>query len=273
MSSLAWSVTMLHAELVKHLRRWRSIAAFTGLAAVPILAAVLTRADAGKRNGAETGLYGAATFSALNHTAASLQFTAPLLLAIVVALFGSAIGAADRDWGTLRYLYTQPITPRRLLGGKTVALALCCALATGCIVTAGLVSGLATFGWHDFHRIDAASIPVGTAMVRLVAAAGYVTLSALSLATIAFVLALLLPGPAEALAGAITFLVIATIADPHPALQPITHLLPTHYWNRWPSLINGTTTGILAGLAAQLASCVVILGTGWFIVTRKEPAA
>jgi ABC-2 type transport system permease protein len=264
---------MLHAELVKHLRRWRSIGAFTALAAVPILAAVLTRGDAGKPNGTEVGLYGAATFSALNHAAASLQFTAPLLLAIVVALFGSAIGAADREWGTLRYLYTQPITPKRLVLGKTSALALCCLLATGCIVTAGLVSGLATFGWHDFHRLDASALPASTAVLRLAAAAGYVAVCSFSLATIAFVLALILPGPAEALASAITFLVIATIINGQPALHAVTAILPTHYWNRWPTLLDGTSNGIATGLGVQLATCAVMAVIGWLITTRRDPAA
>lgn len=264
---------MLHAELVKQLRRWRSIGAFAALAAVPVLAAVLTRGDAGRRNGTEAGLYGAATFSALNHAAASLQFTAPLLLAIVVALFGSALGAADREWGTLRYMYTQPVTPKRLIVGKTSALALCCFLAAGCIVIAGLASGLATFGWHDFHRLDAASLPASTAVLRLAAATGYVAVCSFSLATIAFVLALILPGPAEALAASITFLVIATIINGQPTLHAGTAILPTHYWNRWPILLDGTTTGIPEGLAVQVATCVVMSTAAWVLIARRDPAA
>jgi ABC-2 type transport system permease protein len=266
-------MTMLHAELVKHLRRWRSIGAFTALAAVPVLAAVLTRGDAGRPNGTEVGLYGAATFSALNHAAASLQFTAPLLLAIVVALLGSAIGAADSEWGTLRYLYTQPVTPKRLILGKTAALASCCVLATACIVAAGLASGVATFGWHDFHRLNTAPLPASTAVLRLAAAAGYVAVCSFSLATIAFVLALILPGPAEALAAAITFLVIATIINNQPALHAVTAILPTHYWNRWPILLDGMTNGIPTGLAVQFGTCAVMLAAGWFIITRIDPAA
>ena len=38
---------------------------------------------------------------------ASLDFTAPLLLPLAVALLASAVGSTDRAWGTLRYLYVH----------------------------------------------------------------------------------------------------------------------------------------------------------------------
>jgi len=92
---------MLQVELVKQLLRIRSLTALGLLAAVPIVAGLIYASSAGGRNGTQTGLYGAAPYSAVNHAAATLQFTAPLLLALVVALLGSALGAADREWATL----------------------------------------------------------------------------------------------------------------------------------------------------------------------------
>jgi ABC-2 type transport system permease protein len=95
---------MLRVELTKQMLRVRSLIALAALAAMPVAAGLGTASHAGGRDGSQGGLYGASPYSALNHAAASLQFVAPLLLALVVALFGSALGAADREWGTLRYL-------------------------------------------------------------------------------------------------------------------------------------------------------------------------
>jgi hypothetical protein len=37
--------------------------------------------------------------------------------------------------------------------------------------------------------------------------------------------------------------------------------------------MNGTTTGIATGFAAQLATCAVMLTAGSIIISRKDPAA
>lgn len=89
---------MLRVELTTQLLRLRTLVALGCLAAVPVLAGLATAPSAGRRNGTQGGLFGAATYSALNHTMASLQFIAPLLLPIVVALLATTIASADRDW-------------------------------------------------------------------------------------------------------------------------------------------------------------------------------
>jgi ABC-2 type transport system permease protein len=174
---------MLRVELTKHLLRVRSLvalAALAALAAVPVAAGLGTASHAGGTDGRQGGLYGASPYSALNHAAASLQFVATLLLPLVVALFGSALGAADRGWGTLRCLCVQPVSPRRLILGKWSGLTVCTALAISLILISGVVAGLAIFGWHPFHRIGARSLSSAAAIVRLLAAAGYLTVCILS---------------------------------------------------------------------------------------------
>jgi len=265
--------TVLRVELVKQLLRARSIAALAALAAVPIIAGLATASHAGGRNGNQQGLYGAAPFSALNHAAASLQFVAPLLLALVVALLGSALGAADRDWGTLRYLYVQPVNQRRLLVGKWSALAVWCVLTTACVLLAGLVTGLAIFGWHPFQRLGHTSLSNGAAGVRLLEAGGYVTVCMLSIGTIALALGLLLPGPAEALGVSLAVVVVATILDGQPSLHWLTLALPVHYWQRWTPLLEGGGADLAAGLAVQLTVIVIALSACWTVLARRDPAA
>ncbi len=99
-----------------------------------MIAGLATASQAGQRNGNQGGLFGAATFSTLNHTMASLQFIAPLLLPIVVAHLAAAIASSDRDWGTLRYLYIAPVSRSRLVAGKVAAVAVASITATLCVL-------------------------------------------------------------------------------------------------------------------------------------------
>jgi ABC-2 type transport system permease protein len=264
---------MLRVELTKHVLRIRTALALLMLAAVPIIAGLATASDAGGPNGTQDGLYGAAPFSALNHAAASLEFTAPLLLALGVALLGSMLGASDRAWGTLRYLYVRPVGVRRLLLAKWGALAVWCALATACVTAAGLIVGVIVFGWHPFHRIDAAPLSVGAAAARLLAASAYVAVCMASIGTIALGLGLLLPGPGEALGASVAFVVVAQIIDGQGSLSPISTLLPVHYWQRWTHLLEGGTAGLPLGLVVQ-AIWITAIGIGASaLVARRNPAA
>ena len=267
---------MARVELVKQLLRVRSLLALAALAAIPVLAGLATASQAGGRNGTQEGLFGAAPFSALNHAAASLQFTASLPLALVVALLGSALGAADRDWGTLRYLYVQPMSRRRLLLGKWWALAVCCALATACVLVAALLVGLVVFGWHPFHRLGGASLSSVSAATRLLAAGGDVTVCMLSIGTIALALGFALPGPAEALGASVALVVTANILDGQAWLHGLAAMLPVHYWQRWTELLDsgtGTAAGLVAGTAVQAAVVAIALGVAWAVLTRRDPAA
>jgi ABC-2 type transport system permease protein len=261
---------MTRVELVKQLLRVRTLLALAGLVAVPVLFALTTNSTAGHRNGTQTGLNGALSFSALNLAAAGLQFIAPLLLALVVAMLGSALGAADRGWGTLRYLYVQPVSRVRLLIGKWSALVVCCALATAVALVAALVVGLVTFGWHPFHRIGASNLSVGTALERLLEAGGYVAACMLSIGTIALTLGLLLPGPAEALGASVALVVIAHILDGRGSFDVA---LPVHYWQRWTHLFDGTSAGLGGGLVVQGAAIAIALAVAWTILNRRDPAA
>lgn len=265
---------MLRVELSTQLFRIRTLIALACLAAVPALAASATASHAGHRNGDQGGLFGASTYSALNHTMASLQFIAPLLLPIVVALLACAIASADRDWGTLRYLYVAPVTRSRLLAGKLGAVAVTTLTATGCVLAGGLLSGLALFGWHPFHIIGAADLTGGAAAARVLTAAGYTLLCMLSIAAISFVLGLLLPRGAEALGAAVAFVVAASILNGQSSLHALAVILPVHYWQNWADLFTPAGTARLGtGIAVQIASIALAAGLAVLVLWRRDPAA
>ena len=265
---------MLRVELSTQLLRIRTLIALACLAAVPVIAGLATASQAGHRNGHEGGLFGAAPYSALNHAMASLEFIAPLLLPIVVALLASAIASADRDWGTLRYLYVAPVSRSRLLTSKLAAVVLATLAATLCVLLAGLLTGLALFGWHPFHIIDAPNLTAGQTTARVLAASGYTALCMLSIAAIAFALGLLLPHGAEAVGATIAFVVAASILNNQPALHAVAVALPVHYWQDWPALFTPTATAHLAtGIAVQIATIALATCAAVVVLRRRDPAA
>jgi ABC-2 type transport system permease protein len=273
----------LGVELRTQLVRVRTLVALAGLAAVPVVAGLATASSADRRLGAQDGLFGAATFSALNHAMASLEFTGPVLLPIVVALLAAAVASADRDWGTLRYLYVAPVSRRRLLVGKLGAVVVATAAAVACVVGPGVLIGAVFFGWHPFHVIGAPALSNEAAFGRVLAAIGYLTLCMLSVAAIAFALGVLLPRGAEALAGAVAFVVVASILNGQAAghrsglLHTIAVALPVHYWQSWPGLFDradaagAPSLGI--GVAVQLATVAVSTLAAALVLWRRDPAA
>jgi ABC-2 type transport system permease protein len=265
---------MLRVELSTQLIRLRTLIALACLAAVPVLAAASFASKAGQRNGTQGGLFGASPYSALNHAMASLEFISPLLLPIIVAMLAAAIASADRDWGVLRYLYVAPVTRTRLLTAKLTATAVAAAIAVACVLAAGLIAGLTVFGWHPFHIIGAANLTSSAALARSASASGYVLWCMLAMAAIAFTLGLLLPRGAEAVAGAIGFVVVASILNGQSALHAIAVVLPVHYWQDWTGLFApGTTTHLGTGILVQAAWIAVCTGICLLVLRRRDPAA
>lgn len=265
---------MLRVELTTQLLRLRTLITLACLAAVPIASGLATTSHAGERNGSQGGLFGASTYSALNHTMASLQFTAPLLLPLAVALIASAIGSADRDWGILRYLYLQPVNRSRLLTGKIGAVLVTTVAATACVLLAGLLIGLALFGWHPFRIIGTPALSTGEATTRCLAAGGYTVLCMLSIAAIALTLGLLLPRGAEALAISVAFVIVASILNDQPHLHALAIILPVHYWQNWTHLFDPTGIAHLTtGIIDQLVTTAVFTGLAMLVLLRRDPAA
>jgi ABC-2 type transport system permease protein len=203
---------------------------------------------------------------------ASLDFIAPLLLPLAVAMLASAVGSADRAWGTLRYLYVQPVNRSRLLVGKLAAVLVITAATTGCVLASGLFTGLALFGWHAFHVIGAPSLSPADAVVRCLAAGGYTLLCMLSIGAIALALGLLLPHGAEALGASLALVIAGSILSAHR--HDLAAILPMYYWQDWAALFEPAGAAHLGtGIAVQAAAITAAVGVSVLVLLRRDPAA
>jgi ABC-2 type transport system permease protein len=239
---------------------------FGALAGIPVLAGVTLAAKAGGRGGP-------ATFSALNFAESGLNFMDPVLFGLVVALLGSILGGAERDWGTLRYLYVRPVSRARLVAGKWGALVVCCALTVAVFLGVALLTGLIIFGAHPFHRSGSGDLSAAAAAAGVIEAGGYLTVCLLSIGSIALALGLLLPRSAEALGITIAFVVGSALLDDVRSLHAIIAVLPVHYWLRWTSLFHAGGGGLALGLTVQAATAAVVMAAAYAILARRDPAA
>lgn len=192
---------------------------------------------------------------------------------LVVAVFGSILGGADREWGTLRYLYVRPVSRGRLMAGKWWALVVCTALVVGTFLGVALLTGVLVFGWHPFHRSGTSDLSAMSATWAILGAVGYLIVCLLSIGAIALALGLLLPRSAEALGISVAFLIGSAMLDNVRPVHDIIVVLPVHYWMRWTRLFDGDGSGIVPGLVAQVAAVVVALMVARVLLGRRDPAA
>lgn len=177
----------LRVELVRQLKRRRTLVMGGILAALPfiLVAAFAIGGDPGARNGQVT-LMDTATASGANFVAVNLFVSAGFLLVIPVALFCGDTVASEASWSSLRYLLAAPVPRARLLWSKlTVALGMSLAAMVLLPVVAVAV-GTAAYGWGPLEMPTGGSLAAGTAAQRLVVVVGYLFVSQLVTAGLAF---------------------------------------------------------------------------------------
>jgi ABC-type transport system involved in multi-copper enzyme maturation permease subunit len=255
---------MLRVELATQLWRVRSLVLLGILVGLPVLAT------------ATRGGQGDATFSALNFAESGLNFMDPVLFGLFVAVIGSTLGGADREWGTLRYLYVRPVSPMRVIAGKWWALVICSALVVSAFLVAAVLAGLVAYGWHPYHRGASSDISATAAVGATIGAGAYLAVCLLSLGSIALALGLLLPRSVEALGISMAFLIGSVMIEGVRPLHAIAVSLPVHYWMRWTQLFHiggGGSRGLMIGLVVQAATIAVALTATFALLRRRDPAA
>src|SRR5207248_3919800 len=155
-----------------------------------ILLAFEFGSDSGDRRGRSqfAALADIATAGGLNFALFTLLVSSSFLLIVVVALFHGDTVASEASWGSLRYLLAVPVPRARLLGSKLVVALACSAIALILLTGTALVAGTLRYGWPPLRTTVAGDVPAGTALVRLLAILGYLAISLLVVASLAFLL-------------------------------------------------------------------------------------
>src|SRR6185312_17545814 len=183
------------AEVKRQATRRRTQMALGFMVLLPIIILVAfefgsNNSDSNDQNGG--GAFGSlvdlATSGGLNFALFCLAVSAGFLLVVVVALFCGDPVASEASWGSLRYLLAIPVPRVRLLAVKLVVALAYSLLALLLLAGTALAAGTLRYGWSPLRSTIAAEVPAGEGVLRLAAVLGYLAVTLLVVAGLAFLL-------------------------------------------------------------------------------------
>ncbi|MCX2927585.1 ABC transporter permease [Streptomyces sp. NEAU-W12] len=263
----------LRVELVRQLKRRRTIVMGAILAALPFVLAVAF-AVGGEPEGREgrVTLMDTATASGANFAAVNLFVSAGFLLVIPVALFCGDTVASEAGWSSLRYLLAAPVPRMRLLWSKlVVGLGLSLAAMVLLPVVALLV-GTAAYGWGPLQIPTGGSLDPATAAQRLVVVVAYIFVSQLVTAGLAFWLSTRTDAPLGAVGGAVGLTIVGNVLDQVTALGDWRHFLPAHWQYAWADAVQPAPqwSGMIQGTAVSVTYALVLFALAFRGFARKD---
>ncbi|MFC5001010.1 ABC transporter permease [Dactylosporangium cerinum] len=267
----------LWTEIRRQAARRRTQMALAFMVLLPLIILVAFQLDNGGDdeggNGGEfSRLADLATAGGANFTLFTLLVSSGFLLVVVIALFCGDTVASEASWGSLRYLLAMPVPRARLLGVKVTAALLYCLLAMLILVGTAMLAGTLRYGWAPLNAPIGGEIAAGTSVVRLLEIVGYLCVSLLVVASLAFLLSVSTDAPLGAVGGAVLLQILSNILDQITALGTIRNFLPTHYGDAWLGLLSTPlqTDDIVKGCIASLAYATVFFSLAWWRFLRKD---
>jgi ABC-2 type transport system permease protein len=266
----------IRTELRRQAARRRTQLALGFMVVLPliVLAAFQLSGDDSESDGDGrfAALVNLATSGGLNFALFTLLVSAGFLLVVVVALFAGDTVASEASWGSLRYLLAVPVPRARLLGVKLAVALIYCALAMLLLVGTALAAGTARYGWHPMGLPIGGDVPVGEGLLRLGAILGYLAVSLLIVAGLAFLLSVSTDAPLGAVGGAVLLHILSSILDQITALGAIRSFLPTHFADAWFGLLSTPVQvdDMVRGSVAALSYATVFFALAFWRFLRKD---
>jgi ABC-2 type transport system permease protein len=264
-------------ELRRQASRPRTRIALACMVALPLVVLIAfefggTSDNGNNGNGMFTSLVTVATSGGVNFALFTLLVSSSFLLVVVFALFFGDTIASEASWGSLRYLLAIPVPRARLLGVKLIVSLIYSVLALVLLVGTALVAGTIRYGWNPLRSTITDQLSASDALLRVTGAAGYIGLTLLIVAGLAFLLSVTTDAPLGAVGGAVMLQILSSILNQIEALGSIRNFLPTHYNNAWIGLLSTPVQwdGMVRGTIFALAYAVIFFGLSFFRFLRKD---
>jgi ABC-2 type transport system permease protein len=222
--------------------------------------------------GAFGSLVDLATSGGLNFALFCLAVSAGFLLVVVVALFCGDTVASEASWGSLRYLLAIPVPRARLLGVKLIVALGYSLVALLTLTGVALIAGTLRYGWHPLGSTIATAIAPGPGLVRLLIIVGYLAVTMMVVAGLAFLLSVLTDAALGAVGGAVLLWILSSILDQITALGSIRNFLPTHYSDAWLGVLSTPiqTDDLVKGAICAISYATIFWGMAFWRFTRKD---
>jgi ABC-2 type transport system permease protein len=267
------------AEVRRQASRRRTQLAMGFMVLLPLI--VLVAFEFGSNNGGGDdnnggGAFGSlvdlATSGGLNFTLFCLAVSAGFLLVVVVALFCGDTVASEASWGSLRYLLAIPVPRARLLGVKLIVALAYSLVALLTLAAVALLAGTLRYGWHPLGSTVAAAIPPGQGLLRLLVILGYLAVTLLVVAGLAFLLSVMTDAALGAVGGAVLLWILSGILDQITALGSIRSFLPSHFSDAWLGVLSTPvqTDDMVKGAISAVCYATLFWGLAFWRFTRKD---
>lgn len=263
----------LRVELVRQLKRRRTMVMFGILAALPVVLLVAFQVGGQPgQGGNRVNLMDTATASGANFAAVNLFASAGFLLVIPVALFCGDTVASEANWSSLRYLLAAPVPRARLLWSKLV---IGLTLSLGALVLLPVVAlavGTAAYGWGPLQLPVGGTMPTGTATERLLIVVAYIFVSQLVTAGLAFWLSTRTDAPLGAVGGAVGLTIIGNVLDEVTALGDWRHFVPAHWQYAWLDAVQPQLqwNDMIQGVSVSITYALVLFALAFRGFARKD---
>ncbi|WP_432824231.1 ABC transporter permease [Dactylosporangium sp. CA-092794] len=268
---------LIRVEIVKLLRRPRTLVSLALLCALPLAVAILLAATRiGTAAGQGPAFLTAVLANGSLFPAAALAIVLPLFLPVAVAVVGGDAVAGEASSGMLRYLLARPVGRTRLLLAKLVSLVVFVLVAVLAVVASGYVIGVAFFpaqpGGEVVTSVSGPALTPGQVTLRIAAATLYVALSMLGVGAIALFLSTVSDSGLGATLGALAALVASQLFTALDAAAPLRPYLPTRYWLAWIDFFREPVLwrDIERGVGIQAVYVAVFLGLAWANFATKD---
>ncbi len=264
------------AEFMRQWRRRRTQLALGFMVLLPII--LLIAFEIGGQDDDESG--GRGQFSALvdvavaggiNFALFTVFVSSSFLLVVIFALFHGDTIASEASWGSLRYLLAIPVPRGRLLSIKLAVAMTYSLLSVVTLTGTGLLLGTLRYGWNPLQSGVSADVPTGEGLMRLLGVAGYLSVTLLVVAGIAFLLSVLTDAPLGAVGGAVLLFIVSSILDQITALGELRNFLPTHFVRAYLGLLSSPVQfdGIVKGTLSAICYAALFWGIAFWSFTRK----
>lgn len=267
----------IRIELIRQLKRRRTLIAFLLVIALPIIVVTAVKLAPSDNSGGGFGdgdldLVGLATTGASNFAITMLLFSSGFLLLVIAALFFGDTVASEASWSTLRYLLVLPVPRRRLLRTKIIV---------GLLLTASVLITLVVFSWLIgalFFGTQPLGSPLGgtfttsESLQRLAIITAYIALTLLFPAGLAFLMSTLTDIPLGAVGTAVVVVIVFNILDAIEVLGDIRRFLPTDYGASWIGALSPEIdwSDMITGATYNVTLFIVLLAIAGAIFQRKD---
>lgn len=266
----------VRVELIRQVRRRRTAVAFAVVIALPIIVALAVLFGPSSGSGGladgDFDVFGLMASGPWNFALSGMFFSSAFLLVILAAMFLGDTVASEASWGTMRYLLVAPVPRRRLLIIKVIVGLLLTLAVLLVLVVASFIIGLIAFGTDTLASPLSGTLGAGESTVRIAVIAGYIAVTLLVPAGIAFLASVSTDVPLGAVGAAVVIVVFANILNAIDALGSLRQFLPANYAGAWADALGPVIVWdqMAIGLAYNVGLFVILVGAAILRFERKD---